>query len=185
MTMADTVAVMNQGVIEQMGSPTELYEHPRTAFVANFLGQSNLFPATVISADAEMLRLQDNQGKFLVPLSRLSPDASATPGSQVLVGIRPEKITITRMSDAEHPPEHGNWADGVVTDAAFTGVSTQYVVATPGQDIVVFAQNLYSGVIPAQTPVRLTWAAEHAFVLDGRQDVDAGLVIDPELTPAG
>ena len=47
MTMADTIAVMNRGVIEQMGAPSELYENPKTTFVANFLGQSNLIEGTV------------------------------------------------------------------------------------------------------------------------------------------
>ena len=51
MTMADTVAVMNKGAIEQMGAPEELYELPRTAFVANFLGQSNLFTGEVSRHD--------------------------------------------------------------------------------------------------------------------------------------
>lgn len=186
MTMADTVAVMNQGVIEQMGSPAHLYDSPRTAFVANFLGQSNLFPARVVSVDGEMLQLEDNDGRFLVPKGRVSPDVDPQPGHKVLVGIRPEKVLITRAEDAGEPPSDGNWVDGVVDDAAFTGVSTQYVVRTPGgQSIVVFAQNLDSGVVPAGASVRLTWAADHAFVLDGGQDLDAGVVIDPELASAG
>src|SRR4249919_2347828 len=55
MTMADTVAVMNQGVIEQMGAPAELYENPRTTFVANFLGQSNLIDGAVRSRAADLV----------------------------------------------------------------------------------------------------------------------------------
>ena len=55
MTMADTVAVMNKGVIEQMGAPEELYELPRTAFVANFLGQSNLFTGDVVASESDSI----------------------------------------------------------------------------------------------------------------------------------
>ncbi|WP_448631822.1 hypothetical protein [Cellulomonas soli] len=72
MTMADTVAVMNRGRIEQMGAPAELYEHPRTAFVANFLGQSNLAPGTVVEElDGGALLGVDLHGtRVLVPRSR-------------------------------------------------------------------------------------------------------------------
>ena len=61
MTMADTIAVMNAGVIEQMGAPDELYENPRTTFVANFLGQSNLIAGRIQSRDGDMTKV-DMQG---------------------------------------------------------------------------------------------------------------------------
>ena len=85
MTMADTIAVMNLGKIEQLGSPTDLYERPRTAFVANFLGTSNLLGGTVEGTDS--VRLPDG--------SVVTVDTAGRTGS-VAVGVRPEKIRLGR-----------------------------------------------------------------------------------------
>src|SRR5947209_11850637 len=82
MTMADRIAVMNQGHIEQLGPPAELYERPRTAFVAGFLGVSNLLPGTVEGPDA--IRLVDGTAV------RAQVDGKAGPGA---AGVRPAKIT--------------------------------------------------------------------------------------------
>lgn len=182
MTMADTVAVMNNGVIEQMGAPTELYESPQTAFVANFLGQSNLFPATVASVDGEELILEDPDGQFRMPKSRMGRDVSTATGSKVLVGVRPEKINIAALDDAAAAPADGNFVDGIVESTSFLGVSTQYEVRTPGGEIIqVFAQNLdVHGILPLAAQVRLTWAPSHGFVLNGNEDIMAGVEIDPD-----
>src|SRR5690606_29671878 len=77
MTMADTVAVMNAGVIEQMGSPVELYEKPRTTFVANFLGQSNLLRGTVRGSDARSVGVEVEGARLLAPR-----DADAATGAE-------------------------------------------------------------------------------------------------------
>ena len=92
MTMADTVAVMNGGVIEQMGSPAELYEHPRTTFVANFLGQSNLIRGDGRGTEGADCR-STSQGSRRRPAAR---DASrvARRRRRVWVGIRPEKVVL-------------------------------------------------------------------------------------------
>jgi spermidine/putrescine transport system ATP-binding protein len=180
MTMADTVAVMNEGVIEQMGPPTELYESPQTAFVANFLGQSNLFPAKVVELSGEDLILEDSDGRFVMPNSRVSDRVTTSPGTEVLVGVRPEKISVSRLAGAGDPPTHGNFVDGDVTSMSFLGVSTQYEVRTKGGDMInVFAQNLdVHNVLPSGTEVRLTWQPIHGFVLAGGQDIHAGVEKD-------
>lgn len=182
MTMADTVAVMNNGVIEQMGAPTQLYESPETAFVANFLGQSNLFPATVVEVDGDDLVLEDADGSFRMPKSRMGRNVSTDRGARVLVGVRPEKINIAALDDASAAPADGNFVDGVVEATSFLGVSTQYEVRTPGGEIInVFAQNLDSqALLPVASRVRLAWKPIHGFVLDGRQDIGAGVEIDPD-----
>ena len=74
MTMADTIAVMNKGRIEQLGAPAELYELPRTAFVANFLGQSNLFTGPVVSAKGDTIVVDIAGRKLTVPATRASID---------------------------------------------------------------------------------------------------------------
>lgn len=177
MTMADTVAVMNHGVIEQMGPPTELYESPKTAFVANFLGQSNLFPAAVLEVDGEDIVLEDSDGRFRMPMSRVAPTVNATRGGRVLVGVRPEKIHIAALRPAGDAPEDGNYVDGKVKSSSFLGVSTQYEVTTVGGETInVFAQNLsVRDLLGVGDAVRLTWAPQHGFVLSGSEDMNAGV----------
>ena len=89
MTMADTVAVMNKGRIEQMGAPEELYELPTTAFVANFLGQSNLFTGEVISSSSTSIVVDIAGRKVEVPRERAQRHAG-----EVTIGVRPEKLTL-------------------------------------------------------------------------------------------
>ncbi len=172
MTMADTIAVMNEGRIEQMGSPAELYESPRTAFVANFLGQSNLIRGEVLSSDADQSVVEVHGQKIAVLKSR-----NRAGGKSILVGIRPEKIRISLPAD----PCTGNvLTGGIVSDVSFVGVSTQYVVEMPWkQDLMVFEQN--DGGTPTLRPgdaVSLSWNAPFTFGLDGSQDVNAGSEVD-------
>ena len=176
MTMADTIAVMNAGRVEQMGAPTDLYENPATTFVANFLGRSNLIAGRVTGrsgADAVV----DVQGrKVALPAARVHSD-----GDAVHVGVRPEKISIVLAAD-ESGAEGVNTLEGVVTDASFIGVSTEYLVETPwGQEIAVFAQNMRRDdrIVPG-AEVSLTWDPAHTFALDARQAVDAGVEIDED-----
>ena len=90
--MADTIAVMNDGRIEQAGSATDLYERPRTEFVANFLGVSNLVDAQMRSADGGLTRVETHDG---ARACTCPPTAAArTDGGDVRVGVRPEKITL-------------------------------------------------------------------------------------------
>lgn len=178
MTMADTVAVMNNGLIEQMGAPTELYESPHTAFVANFLGQSNLFPAVVVDVDGDEVILEDPDGTFRMPLSRFAPGLGRPqPRTRVIHGVRPEKISIARLTEHTRAPSHGNFVDGHIRAMSFLGVSTQYqVVTAAGETLSVFAQNRDSADILGEgVAVRLDWAPEHGFVLDGREDINAGV----------
>ena len=91
MTMADRIAIMNGGKIEQLGAPTELYERPRTAFVAGFLGVSNLLGGTVAAPDAVAARRGDD-------VARRAGSCSTAGRGRVAVGVRPEKI---RLGDGE------------------------------------------------------------------------------------
>ena len=169
MTMADTIAVMNGGKVEQMGSPTELYENPRTTFVANFLGQSNLISGKVFERSDDLgVDLYGN--RIRVPRSRTSSNSDS-----LWVGVRPEKINITL---ADRPIPAANVIPGVVTDASYIGVSTQYLVKTAwAEELMVFEQNLLnSGARPGDS-VNLSWDPAHTFALDANQDVDAGVEV--------
>jgi spermidine/putrescine transport system ATP-binding protein len=171
MTMADTIAVMNDGVIEQRGAPTHLYDLPSTTFVANFLGQSNLVAATILERSGEDLVIDVHGSKQHVPVSR-----SRVTEGEVWVGIRPEKVF---LADAGSEPDAGANAlrAGIVTDVSYYGVSTQYLARMPwGQELTVFEQNTGArNPFAVGDPVDLRWQPSHTFVLDAGQDANAGV----------
>jgi spermidine/putrescine transport system ATP-binding protein len=150
MTMADSIAVMNDGRIEQLGPPAELYERPATPFVAGFLGVSNLLPGVVEGQDA--VRLADGT------LVRAQVKGKS---GQVAAGVRPEKLSIGRDGGV-------NELAGKVVESAYIGVATQLVVDTRAGTVQVFAQNIDSGGgVPATgSNVILSWSPESTFVVD-------------------
>src|ERR671916_113127 len=164
MSMADTIAVMSHGKIEQAGSATDLYEHPRTEFVANFLGVSNLVDATMRGADGPLARVETHDGATLhVPSDRIGPHGT----DAVRIGVRPEKV---RLSPAGADVAAGaNVLRGTVVVASFLGVSIQYVIrAAGGEELTVFAQNLDGAEPESLGPgreVQLSWAPQHTFVV--------------------
>jgi spermidine/putrescine transport system ATP-binding protein len=163
MSMADTIAVMNKGRIEQAGTAEDLYERPRTAFVANFLGVSNLVDGKVLERGAEMATVETDDGTVQVPCSRMDE----APGDAVRIGVRPEKIELVPASAGV--PAGRNALRGTVTVASFLGVSIQYVVTAPGgEELAVFAPNR-DGVQPhalgVGQEVLLTWDPQHTFVV--------------------
>jgi spermidine/putrescine transport system ATP-binding protein len=168
MTMADTIAVMNAGRIEQMGAPIELYENPVTTFVANFLGQSNLIKGQLTGKTGGDALLEVHGQRMAMPTARVHSDRD-----DVWVGVRPEKMQISRVGT---PTDGENAITGVVTDASYIGVSTQYLVALPwGQEVGVFSQNLSTeGPLSRGDDVVLHWNPAHTFALDADQDADAG-----------
>ena len=98
MTLADRIVVLNGGVIEQVGAPMELYEHPRTRFVAEFIGspKMNLIAAEIVEASASGAVVKTAAGETV----RVGVDAaSARPGQSVMLGVRPEHLTLTGPGD--------------------------------------------------------------------------------------
>jgi spermidine/putrescine transport system ATP-binding protein len=177
MTMADTIAVMNGGRIEQMGSPTELYERPRTTFAANFLGQSNLIQATVTGTAGDDLLIDVHGQRVTLPRQR-----STVTDGRLWLGVRPEKLRVAG------PEDGGNRLTGIVTDASFIGVATYYLVRMPwGQELTVVQQNDGTSPLPPGEPLTVTWLPDHGFGLDATQDEHAGAeAIDPDApAPAG
>jgi spermidine/putrescine transport system ATP-binding protein len=155
MTMADWIVVMNSGRIEQLGEPAELYEHPRTPFVANFLGVSNLLPGVVAGPDSVKLE----SGEVL----HVSPSALDGRTGQVSVGIRPEKLYIDGTGV--------NRLAGEIVERAYVGVSTQYVVKTPLGQVSVYVQGAGSHA-PGER-LELSFSPEAAFVVDRSEEVAA------------
>jgi spermidine/putrescine transport system ATP-binding protein len=171
MTMADTIAVMNGGLIEQMGAPTELYENPTTTFVANFLGQSNLIRGEVVGGTGPGLVVDVHGSKIGVARERARVQEGA-----VWVGVRPEKVYVAAAGEDEGS-DANSMGGGTVSDTSFVGVSTQYLVRMPwGEELTVFEQNTGARPVFAPgTPVDLHWSRSHTFLLDARQDATAGV----------
>jgi spermidine/putrescine transport system ATP-binding protein len=155
MTMADKIAVMNNGRIEQLGTPDELYETPTTSFVAAFLGTSNLLEGEVAG---------DGTVKVAGIDVRVEPGALTGRSGTVAVGIRPEKIRLG--SDGV------NRLDGTVKECAYIGVSTQYIVETRAGELSVYVQNAgpRTGFAEPGDQVSLSWDPEAAFVVDDERD---------------
>ncbi len=166
LTMSDRVAVMNHGVILQYGSPTEVYEHPRTRFVSEFLGTSNLFRGRV-TADA---RIEvPREGAPAIVLRMPSKAAAPPAGGQALVAIRPEKMRLSRPA----PGAAANGMDSVaarVIDYVFRGTYHAYQVGVPGRSepLFVYQQAIDAdgqGVFPAGSEVRVTWSPDNVVPL--------------------
>jgi len=180
MTMSDRIAVMRAGRIEQLGTPEELYERPRTEFVAGFLGVSNLLGGSVVGRDDAFVSVRIADGTVL-----RAPGDSVNGSATVRIGVRPEKLRVTPLEEGAGPAqaEGGlNSLDGTILDASYIGVSTQYLVETrDGHRLTVYAQNLETGgaaeALADGHPVRLTWQPQHTFVIsvttldDGRAPV--------------
>lgn len=167
--MADTVAVMNKGEIEQMGAPEELYELPKTAFVANFLGQSNLFTGPIVSSKGDTIVVDIAGRKIEVPRERAQRHAG-----EVTIGVRPEKLALL-TAEPKSSTGLNVVGPGRVVDVSFSGVSTQYQVQVPGLGTLsVFAQNMSFGpVVNVGAEVWLSWTVDHGF----------GLADDPATSP--
>jgi spermidine/putrescine transport system ATP-binding protein len=176
MSMADTVAVMNHGRIEQMGVPTELYELPKTAFVADFLGQSNLFRGNVVSASSQSIVVDVAGEKLTVPTHR-----SARDSGDVTVGMRPEKAQM-RVGNEKSPADHNVLTGGRVTSVSYSGVSSQYTVNFPSVGtVLVFQQNADSGgPVSAGTEVTVSWPIASTFGLLDHRTIDVAAADDAQ-----
>ncbi|MFD5410585.1 ABC transporter ATP-binding protein [Streptomyces nojiriensis] len=174
MTMADTVAVMNGGRVEQLGAPAELYENPGTTFVANFLGTSNLIEASVESVGSEVV-VSASGTTLRLPAARCSTTPRA--GGKLLVGVRPEKVSLVPAEEENAIAAGRNKITGRIAASSFIGVSTQFVIDSPVcPELEVYVQNIErdSRLVPGAEVV-LHWNPEHTFGLDAAQDIDAGI----------
>jgi putative spermidine/putrescine transport system ATP-binding protein len=154
LTVADRLIVMNKGEIEQIGSPEELYNRPRTPFVADFLGKSNFFPGTV-----------DGEGLFRTkggtPLRLAFRPASGAS----LVAVRPEKV---RLAAAGAAIDAANRAPGRVEVVTFLGATIETIVRLKsGETLTVHSQNQTSdGYHHVGTEVLVYWDADANLVLE-------------------
>jgi spermidine/putrescine transport system ATP-binding protein len=149
LTMSDRIAVMNAGVIEQLAAPRDIYEHPKTRFVAGFIGTSNLLVGTVATVNGDDAVIEFGSGERIIV-----PGAGAKPGEDLEITVRPEKITLS--AEAATPTAARTCAlRGTVTEAVYLGTSTNYNVTTSsGAEVVVFAQNSSAATASGLEPQR-------------------------------
>jgi spermidine/putrescine transport system ATP-binding protein len=159
LTMSDRIAVMNDGAIEHLGPPREIYEHPATRFVAGFIGTSNLLTGSLarVTGGRGVIEVSPDE-QIIVPEGR----SALAAGQEVELTVRPEKIEL-----ATGPPPAGGCAlRGTVTEVVYLGTSTSFSVhTTTGADVVVFQQNSASAQPPAGRgdDVWLTWDPQHSY----------------------
>ena len=154
LTMSDRIAVMNEGVLQQCGTPEEIYEQPANAFVAGFIGISNLLPGNV---EDHGVRLQTGQ---LIPAELGSQKA----GESVFVCVRPEKLRLGPKTEGQVS------VDGTVVETVYLGTATQYMVElAPGLRLVAIENNTHTATsdhrLARGSRVTIGWLPEHGRVL--------------------
>jgi len=154
LSIADRIAVMARGRIEQVGRPEEIYGAPRTEFVADFIGIANLFACRVVSAAAGLV---DWQGLTL----RVSPHGLRD-GERVTVSVRPEKLTIAAP---ESDGAGGNRLEGVVEVATFLGAIVRAEVAVAGRTFFIDVPHGRAGTLGRRDRLTLTFAPADCVVV--------------------
>ncbi|MFZ2055386.1 MAG: ABC transporter ATP-binding protein [Candidatus Aminicenantales bacterium] len=178
MSLSDRIAVMDSGRIEQVGSPAEIYETPRTSFVAAFIGDTNFLEGEVTSlVDGEYCQVQIADIPGVVCFN----DKSMKPGNPVYLSIRPEKIHISR--DRPEAPRLQNILPAVVEDMIYLGSTTKYWVRTHGLRVQVLRQHfrffLDEKPIRWNDDVWIWWHGDDGFMLDRFRARDEHLVSRP------
>ena len=146
MVMSDRVVIMDTGRIAQIGTPTELYDHPSTPYVANFIGTSNMIVAKVIEVSGDAIVTQYGNASLRVAAGRIRPRV----GADVMLCIRPEKMRM--LTDGAPVPEGFNRLTATVREHFFHGNSVQIVLDVGGEKPLVIHQQLESAFGQANLP---------------------------------
>ncbi|HET8822740.1 MAG TPA: ABC transporter ATP-binding protein [Thermoleophilaceae bacterium] len=162
LTMSDRIAVMNQGVVEQVADPETVYEQPATTFVAGFIGVSNLMPGEVVSSNGAGAELRLDAG----PTVRTPKSAGARTGERAHAVVRPEKLSLTPTGASDDGPS----VEGQVESSLYLGTATQMVVKlADGTRMTVLVPNADTEArrdLPAAgDTARLTWSDENIHIV--------------------
>lgn len=162
LSLSDRIAVMRSGKIEQIGTPTEIYERPRTTFVADFIGDANLFQGRVESADTSSVQITTTTGLKIVVQSK-PPKEVTTHALDLAVSVRPEKIRLSLS-----PPDSTiNCFEGRLKHVMYLGTHVHYVVELlSGDRLTVRLPNVTSKLPDPNTPVYARWAATDCLALE-------------------
>lgn len=160
LSLSDRIAVMNEGLIEQIGSPSEIYEYPQTPFVADFIGDTNLFQGQVAHADSSTLKITTDRGLNIY--ARPSEVWNGASPSSVFVSIRPEKIHVSL--DA---PESGmNCFEGRLKNVMYLGTHVHYLIELlSGDRLMVMQPNRLESLPESHMPIHVYWSANDCLAL--------------------
>jgi spermidine/putrescine ABC transporter ATP-binding subunit len=155
LTMSDGIAVMRNGVIEQLGAPREIYENPATEFIATFLGASNLIEATVTGTGTQTSVARAECGNMVV-------NGRHPVGAKLKLAIRPERLALTQAGGAEP-----GMIEAVVRDVVYRGMTAQVYLDSGGQPLLAFVQNTASSALdwPPGSRVGVRMPAESLVLL--------------------
>lgn len=142
LTMSDRVAVMSNGLVEQVGTPDDIYENPQSAFVANFIGVSNIYLSQVKEVRDGVARCVTDRGMPVLVSTHRHEDIKV--GDHVGVVVRPEKMRITLPQHGSEIGSPENVYAGVVKAVVYIGSVTQFIVSVEGKHLAqVLQQNLF------------------------------------------
>ena len=161
MMMSDRIAVMDHGEIVQIGSPSDVYLHPDTSFVASFLGETNLVPVTFqgIEGDQAVVRYAGSMpGRARMPRTGSLPK----PGGTGVVSLRPERIRLLSTGASAEQT-----AEGTLISHTFLGRHARSVVAAIGQTLAVSSTDVSAAMLGEGGSVRLGWNCDDAQLLAG------------------
>jgi spermidine/putrescine transport system ATP-binding protein len=161
LAMSDRIAVMNRGLVEQVGTPREIYEHPQTSFVADFIGSLNVLELNVdeLVGDYAVMRLDDGDRVIV------AAGPGARVGDSLRVAMRPEQVRIEPVDTLS--PDGGSRLEGTIGEIVFLGMYTQFHVDTRAGRLVSYRLADESlGGLEVGSRVALKWAPEHASPLD-------------------
>jgi spermidine/putrescine transport system ATP-binding protein len=164
LTMSDRIAVMNEGLVEQLAGPREIYEHPASRFVAGFIGTSNLLSGTVQSVTGQTAVLVNDGGQHVEV--ELQDGMRVAPGDPLELTVRPEKMTLSAQ-----PGQSGCRLRGTATEVVYLGTSTNYnVLTSTGDEVTVFVQNVESSddLVARGQDVWLCWEPRHSYAIGAR-----------------
>lgn len=180
MSISDHIAVLNGGHVEQVGTPPELYEAPKTSFVAAFIGDTNFFPGTVREVEGDYCKLEIED----FPTLTLYNDKRVRAGAEIHISIRPEKFAIS-LEQPKDITSKTNLLQGTVEDVIYLGAHTRYWVRVKDWRVAVVKQ--HTGY--ALDERRITWGdqvwlrfeADNAYMLDRYTEADESLRVLPDL----
>ena len=170
LTLSDRIAVMKDGVVEQVGSAQEIYEHPKTPFVAKFIGSVNTFEGRVAETKVGELMIDAGLARKIAVKSSLDGSRKVPAlslGSKARVLIRPEKMTITKVK-----PENGqNYIEGRLKEVLYQGPVTQYLIDQAGMQTPILVTEPNTSIslrrsLSLEEPVFIKFDAEDCIAME-------------------
>ncbi|WP_017316963.1 ABC transporter ATP-binding protein [Mastigocladopsis repens] len=160
LSLSDRIAVMNQGKIEQIGIPNEIYEQPQTLFVADFIGDTNLFEGEIAGVDAFNVRILTKTGISIVVTRQQNTPTEIS--QAVVVSVRPEKIQLSLYK----PSLQTNCFEGRLVNIMYLGTHINYIVQLiNGLRITVLQPNTFGNLPGRETPIYAWWAENDCLAL--------------------